>query len=92
MANKTISENLNNDVPIVAKRRGRPNKEVCIWKDEEYKNNYFKNYFQEAKAKSEKVTCECGLTYTKLYQYKHHQSKCHKHYESLVSKFQEKNI
>jgi len=92
MANKNISENNSGDIPIIAKRRGRPNKDICLWKDEEYKNNYFKKYFQDAKTKLGKITCDCGVEYYKVYEYKHNKTKCHQHYVKLVSQFQEKNI
>ena len=84
--NKTISEEL------AVKQRGRPKKEICIWNDEEYKSQYFKNYFQIAKQQSEKVECECGKKYELIYKYKHMHSKYHMHYEEIKLRFSPKNI
>ncbi len=92
MAHKTVSNMQVQDETIEVKKRGRPSKQICLWKDEEHKQNYFKKYFQESKAKLGKVTCECGIEYFKVYEYKHKKTKCHQHFEEMVKKFSEKNI
>lgn len=93
MANvQIVSDMLPIDNDIIKKCPGRPKKDMCLWKDDEYKQNYFKNYFQESKAKLGKVKCECGIEYFKVYQYKHNKTKCHKHWVQMVEQFQEKNI
>lgn len=69
------------------KQRGRPKQEVCRWKDSEYKANYFKSYFEDAKNNAKKVMCECGRQYTSVYKYKHMHSKYHLHYEEVKRKF-----
>jgi hypothetical protein len=87
MANKTVSEILVVDEPAMTKRRGRPNKEVCLWNDSEYKANYFKKYFEEARLNTVMVECECGKKYSSVYKYKHMHSKWHTRYEELKNRF-----
>ncbi len=87
MENKIDSTNISSDETVVVKRRGRPNKDVCLWKDNEHKNNYFRKYFENARVNTVMVDCECGKQYSLVYKYKHMHSKYHLRFLELKHRF-----
>lgn len=67
--------------------RGRPPKGIespHVWDDKDYKNEYFRSYYQRRKEKSELLVCECGCKIQSHYKYKHLNTKFHKNFMGML--------
>ena len=60
---------------IILKKRGRPQKENPIWKDKDHNSIYFNDYYKTKGC--QKITCECGRTYSKHHLARHKQTNFH---------------